>query len=55
MCFYCRDENKDDFYLDTLISKKHCVTIENDACNINRTYDIIYNNKFYHTSCLKKC
>ena len=51
MCCYCTDENKDDFYLDTLICKKECITVENTTCKIDKMHDVIYNNKIYHSSC----
>lgn len=53
-CSYCCHEDKDDFYLDTLICKKDCLTVQDKSCKINKSYDIIYNNKIYHTKCFQK-
>ena len=48
-CSYCCD-----FYLDTLIYKEDCITVENITCKINKCDDVIYNDKIYHTNCFQK-
>jgi hypothetical protein len=53
-CTYCCHEDKDDFYLDKLICKKNCITIQNTTCKINTFHDVIYNDKIYHYYCFQK-
>ena len=53
-CSYCCHPDKNDFYLDTLISKEKCITVEDITCKINTFYDVIYNDKIYHDYCFQK-
>jgi len=53
-CTYCCHEDKNDFYLDKLICKKDCITVQNTKCKINKFHDVIYNNKIYHDYCFQK-
>lgn len=41
--FFVCHPDKDNFYLDKLISKEECITVENITCKINTFYDVIYN------------
>ena len=54
-CSYCCHPDKDDFYQDLLIYKKHCITVENIKCKINEFHDdVIYKDKIYPNNCFQK-
>ena len=46
--------SSNDFYLDKLICKKDCITVEDITCKINTFDDDIYNGKIYHYYCFEK-
>lgn len=53
-CSYCCYPDKADFYLDKLICKEECITVEKITCEINKMDNIIYNDKIYHDYCFQK-
>ena len=53
-CTYCCHKDKDDFYLDNLIYKKDCITIQSSTGKINKLYNVIYRDKIYHDYCFQK-